>query len=144
MGLGQTPPLCALFSPPPLPSVPFSWPLLLSPPHPPLFLSSLSLLPCFAFPHWCEQSERGKSPGAGLWSSSAHTHPLHRAQREKRRQIIPAGMSVAAPSKPLETVGGSNWQNWDSGGATGWWSQTPRWPVSWSGIRESMLTHPRL
>lgn len=42
IGLVQIAPLCALLYPPPLPSVPFSWPLLLSPP--------LLLIPHFPLP----------------------------------------------------------------------------------------------
>lgn len=140
--LTQTPPLCALLSPPPLPSVPFSWPLLLLPPLLPpslSFLLSLSLLPCFSFPIDVNKVE-GKSPGAGLWSSSAHTHPLHSAKREPAEgephwsqnadqfhpfrdlkgggggKRIPAALLVAAANATQTSGGGSEWHNWVSGG----------------------------
>lgn len=100
---------------------------------------SLSLLPCFSFPIDVNKVE-GKSPGAGLWSSSAHTHPLHSAKREPAEgephwsqnadqfhpfrdlkgggggKRIPAALLVAAANATQTSGGGSEWHNWVSGG----------------------------
>lgn len=59
IGLGQTPTLCALLSPPPLLSVPFSWPLL-------CFSLSLSLSFALLLHPIDVNKVKGKSPGAGL------------------------------------------------------------------------------
>lgn len=132
IGLGQTPTLCALLSPPPLLSVPFSWPLL-------CFSLSLSLF-CPASPsYWCEQSEREIAWCRAVISFCSHPPTLQFSEGASRARSTPepwckshpfpvltggetnhCGTAEGQNREPPETKRGSDGQIWVSGGATGW------------------------
>lgn len=138
IGLGQTPTLCALLSPPPLLSVPFSWPLL-------RFSLSLSLFRPASPSYWCEQSEREIAWCRAVISFCSHPPTLQFSEGASRarstpepwcRQVTPLPSTDGRGNKPLRHCWGVEpWTSWDQ---DRFWRADPS---LWRSHRVTLTSH---